>query len=63
MSGVIARIDNDIVGEVQDLLQDARADVEDQTHAGRNALEVPDVRDRRCQLDVAHALAADLGAW
>ena len=57
----IARIDNDIVGEVQDLLEDARADVEDQTHAGRNALEVPDVRYRRCQLDVAHALAADLG--
>src|SRR5699024_10803469 len=27
-----------------------------------DALEVPDVRDRRGQLDVAHALAADLGA-
>ena len=57
----VARINDNIVGEVQDLLQNARADVEDQTHAGRNALEVPDVRYRRCQLDVAHALAANLG--
>ena len=57
----VARIDYDIVCKVQDLLQYTRADIQDQAHAGRDALEVPDVRYRRCQLNVAHALAADLG--
>src|SRR4029078_9602360 len=32
--------------------------VEQQTNAARQRLEEPDVRDRRGQLDVAHALAA-----
>ncbi len=58
----VARINHNIVGKVQDLFQHARADIQDQAHAGRDALEVPDVRDRRGQLNVAHALAADLGA-
>src|ERR1035438_10288825 len=31
-------------------------------HARGNALEVPDMRHRRRQLDVTHALAAHLGA-
>src|SRR5205823_8519663 len=35
--------------------------VEQQAHAARDALEVPNVADRRRQLDVAHALAAHLG--
>src|SRR4029453_9216953 len=30
-------------------------------HAGRQALQEPDVRDRARELDVAHALAAPLG--
>ncbi len=36
--------------------------VKHQAHAGRNALEIPDMRNRRGQLNVAHALAAHLGS-
>src|SRR5216110_3153071 len=46
--------------EVQDLLELARRDVEQVADAARHALEEPDVRDGRGQVDVAHALAADL---
>src|SRR5205814_7559386 len=46
--------------EVQDLLELARRDVEQVADAARDALEEPDVRDRRRQVDVAHALATDL---
>src|SRR6202034_1858385 len=38
-----------------------RREVEQVTEAARHALEVPDVRDRRGQLDVAHPLAPHLG--
>src|SRR4029079_15930375 len=47
-------------GEVQNLLELARRDVEQVADAARDALEEPDVRDRRGQVDVAHALAAHL---
>ena len=53
---------DDVVGEVQDLLEVARRHVEQQAHPARDALEVPDVAHRRGQLDVAHTLAAHLGA-
>src|SRR5581483_7155545 len=46
--------------EVQDLLELARRDVEQVADAARHALEEPDVRDRRSEVDVAHALAAHL---
>src|SRR5207237_7431286 len=46
--------------EVQDLLELARGDVEQVADAARHALEEPDVRDGRGQVDVAHALAAHL---
>src|SRR5436305_12384830 len=46
--------------EVQDLLELARGDVEEVADAARDALEEPDVRDRRGEVDVAHALAAHL---
>src|SRR5439155_7145623 len=45
----------------EDLLQVARRHVEQQPHAARDSLEVPDVAHRRRELDVAHALAAHLG--
>src|SRR5207302_37850 len=38
-----------------------RCDVEQVSQARRDTLEVPDVGDRRGELDVAHALPADLG--
>ena len=59
MSGVVARVDDDVVLEVDDLLQAGRLHVEQGAEAARHGLEEPDVDDRRGQLDVAHALAAD----
>src|SRR5204863_3074965 len=47
-------------GEVEHLLQLARRDVEEVTDAARYALEEPDVRYGRREVDVAHALAPDL---
>jgi hypothetical protein len=61
LAGVLIDVGDDVVGEVEDLLQVARRHVEQQAHPGRDALEVPDMTDRRGQLDMAHALAADLG--
>ena len=48
--------------EVDDLLEALRRDVEQVAQARRDTLEVPDVRDRRRELDVAHALAPHLRA-
>ena len=59
--GRLAGIGDDIGGEVQHLLQNAGADIQQQAHAGGDALEIPDVADRGGQLDMAHALAAHLG--
>src|SRR4029078_2847795 len=53
---------DDVQGEVQDPLEVAGADVEQDAEAAGRALEVPDVADRARELDVAHALAADLRA-
>src|SRR6185312_241712 len=50
-----------IRGEVDDLLKVLGRQVEQVAQPARHTLEVPDVRDRRGQLDVAHALTADLG--
>ena len=47
-------------GEVEDLLELARRDVEQVADAARHALEEPDVRDGRGEVDVAHPLAAHL---
>ena len=58
----LAGVGDDIVGKVQHLLQNAGADVQQQAHPGGDALEIPDVGDGGGQLDVAHALPADLGA-
>src|SRR5207248_10320549 len=47
-------------GEVQDLLELARSDVEQVANPARDTLEEPDVRDGRGQVDVTHALAPHL---
>ena len=57
-----ARIDDNIRREIEDLLQQARRHIEQQPHAAARSLKIPDMRNRRGQLDVAHALAAHLGA-
>ena len=49
-------------GEVDDLLEVLRRQVEQVAQARRDALEVPDVGHGSGELDVAHALAAHLGA-
>ena len=49
-------------GEVDDLLEALRRDVEQVAEPARDTLEVPDVGDRGGELDVAHALAAHLRA-
>ena len=56
----VAGIGDDIGSEVQDLLQNLGRDIQNQAHAGGNALEVPDMAAGRGQLDVAHALPANL---
>ena len=56
-----AGIGDDIGGEIQHLLQNPGADIQQQAHPGGDALEVPDVADGGGQLDVAHALPAHLG--
>ena len=58
----VAGIQHDEVGEIQHLLQRAGADVQKHAHAAGDALEIPDMADWRGQLNVAHALAAHLGA-
>ena len=57
-----AGIGHDICGKVQHLFQQARADIQHQADAGRDPLEIPDMRNGRGQLDMAHTLAAHLGA-
>ncbi len=64
--GALARllvdVGDDVEREVQDALEVARADVEQDAQARRRALEVPDVADRAGELDVAHPLATHLRA-
>jgi hypothetical protein len=52
---------DDVRLAVEDLLEILERDVEQVTDARRQALQEPDVRDRRRERDVAHALAAHLG--
>src|SRR5690606_13509917 len=59
---LLVDVDDDVGGEVDDLLEILRRQVEQIAQARGHALEVPDVGDRRGQLDVAHPLAAYLGA-
>ena len=53
---------HDILGEIQHLLQLAGGHIQDKSHARRNALEIPNVRYRRCQFDMTHALTAHFRA-
>src|SRR5262249_2695299 len=49
-------------GEVEDLLELLRSHVDEVADPARHALEEPDVRHGGREVDVAHALAADLRA-
>ena len=59
---LLVDVGDDRGSEVEDLLQLLRGDVEQVADPARHALEEPDVGDRRGEVDVAHALAAYLGA-
>mmetsp|Transcript_23362 Transcript_23362/g.55498 ORF Transcript_23362/g.55498 Transcript_23362/m.55498 type:complete len:1308 (+) Transcript_23362:390-4313(+) len=56
-----ARVDDDIGFKVQHAFDVAQRHVEHQAQTRRQALQEPDVRAGRGQVDVAHALAAHLG--
>ena len=60
--GLVVDPGDDRGGEVQDLLELLRSHVEQVADPARHALEEPDVRHGRGQVDVAHALAANLRA-
>ena len=53
---------DDGAGEVQDLLELLRRNVEQVAQTRGRALEVPDMAHRSCELDMSHALAANLAA-
>src|SRR5438094_833419 len=54
------RIDDDVGLEIEDLLELLERHVEERTDSGGEALQEPDVRHRRGEVDVAHALPAAL---
>src|SRR3546814_1594235 len=54
------RLDDDVVLEIEDALKFLEGHVEQQADTARQRLHEPDMRDGRSQLDMAHALAADL---
>ena len=56
-----AGLGDHVVLEVEDPLEVAQRHVEQQADAARQRLQEPDVRHRRGELDMAHALAAHLG--
>ena len=55
------RLEHDVVLEIENALEILQRHVEQQADARRQRLQEPDMRDRRGQLDMAHALAPDLG--
>ncbi len=56
-----ARLEHDVVFEIEDALEVLQRHVEQQADAARQRLEEPDMGNRRRQLDMAHALAPHAG--
>src|SRR4051812_35050986 len=56
---LLARIDDDVVRVVDDLLEVTQSEIDKVSHRTRQSLEEPDVRDGYGELDVTHALATD----
>ncbi len=54
-----ARLDDDVVLEIEDALEVLERHVQQQADARRQRLQEPDMGDRGGELDVAHALAPD----
>nr|AHE14899.1 hypothetical protein asmbl_7 [uncultured bacterium] len=62
VAGLVVDRGDQVGGEVDDLLEVLGRQVEQVAQARGDALEEPDVGDRRGQLDVAHPLTTHLGA-
>ena len=60
LQGRQARLDHDVALEIEDLLEILERHVEQQADAARQRLQEPDMRHRRGEFDVAHAVAAHL---
>src|SRR3982750_1354809 len=56
---LLARIDDDVVRVVDDLLEITQSEIDEVSHRRRQRLEEPDMRDGYGELDVTHALATD----
>src|SRR5205085_10800307 len=56
----IERIDDDVALVVENFLELLEREIDEGPDAARQGLYEPDVRDRRRELDMAHALAAHL---
>src|SRR3954471_9920575 len=56
-----AGLSDDVVLEIEDALEILQRHVDEKADAARQRLQEPDVGDRRGELDMAHALAPDLG--
>src|SRR5439155_12936180 len=54
---LLARVDQDVVRVINDLLEIAEREVHEIPHRTRQRLEEPDVGDGHGELDVPHALA------
>src|SRR5262249_41615791 len=54
-----ARLGDDVIFEIQDALEFFQRHVQQQADARGQRLHEPDMRNRRGELDMAHALAAD----
>ena len=57
-----ARIEDDVGGKVEDTLQRARGNIQNEPDAAGDAFEIPNMRDRARQIDMTHPLAAHFGA-
>ena len=57
-----AGVGDDVHGKVQHLFQHPGRDIQNQAHPGGDPLKIPDMGNRRGQLDVAHTLSSHLGA-
>ncbi len=56
-----ARIQHNIGGKIQHLLQHPGGQIQNQPHAAGDALKIPDMGYRRSQLNMAHTLPAHTG--
>src|SRR3954469_9850182 len=57
---LVAWLDDDVIGVIDDLLEITERDVEEIAHGDGQCLEEPDVSDGYGELDVTHTLAAHL---